>query len=123
MDNENSLECLFCERIQRGDFDEEREGCVVFSPKDPVTLGHVVVAPRTHIRDVTEQPHLSAALMYFACELVKRLAVEEWEQPNAHILANIGPLARQTVWHAHLHVIPRHHEDGLPVPLFAQGGA
>jgi histidine triad (HIT) family protein len=113
VDDENSLGCRFCERIDRGDFDSEEQDCVTLAPRNPVTVGHVLVVPRAHIRDVTQQPHISAVMMRVACEVAGRYAHEEWEQPNVHIITNIGPHAGQRVWHAHLHVIPRSPGDGL----------
>lgn len=83
--------------------------CHIFEPLNPVTPGHVLVAPVAHVTNAAESPLLAAAAMYVAAEWAARHA-------SANILTSIGVPATQTVRHLHLHVVPRELGDGLKLP-------
>lgn len=72
-----------------------------------VTTGHTLVLPRAHIPDVTADPVISGAVLARAAELATR---------PCNLIASAGPEATQTVYHLHVHVIPRRPGDGLALP-------
>lgn len=76
-------------------------------PLGPVTDGHLLVIPTVHVRDATENPAISALAMRAASELA---------QPPCNIITSAGAEATQTVWHLHLHVVPRRPGDRLALP-------
>jgi histidine triad (HIT) family protein len=82
-------------------------------PLGPVTVGHVLVIPRQHVANVGEDPAVSAATMARAAELAAEL-------PAANVITSKGSEATQTIWHLHLHVVPRRADDGLPLPWTPQ---
>ncbi|MFG2094104.1 HIT domain-containing protein [Streptomyces sp. NPDC048612] len=84
-------------------------------PRRPVTPGHLLVIPRRHVRDATTDPAVTAAVMQRAAELGAELA------GDLNLITAVGRAATQTVFHAHVHLIPRHHDDGLPLPWAPQG--
>lgn len=81
-----------------------------------VADGHLLVIPRQHVADVGSDPAVSAATMARAAELAADL-------PNANVLTSKGAAATQTVFHLHLHVVPRTDGDGLPLPWTPQHAA
>jgi histidine triad (HIT) family protein len=107
-----SVGCAFCEIIAGrapAAIVQEWPEAIAIRPRDPVTPGHMLVIPRVHVADVGTDPAVSAATMAAAARLAGRL-------PAANIIASRGAAATQTVFHLHLHVIPREHGDGLPLP-------
>lgn len=84
-------------------------------PLSVVTAGHTLVIPKTHVADVGVDPAISAATMRRAAELAAELGA-------CNIITSRGELATQSVFHLHLHVLPRRAEDGLALPWAAGPG-
>jgi histidine triad (HIT) family protein len=80
---------------------------IAIRPLDPVTDGHLLIIPTVHVRDLTDDPEVTAATMHAASELA---------QPPCNIIASAGHAATQTVFHLHIHLVPRHTGDGLTLP-------
>ncbi|MFF0389623.1 HIT family protein [Kitasatospora sp. NPDC004615] len=81
-----------------------------------VNPGHLLVIPRAHVADVGADPVVSAAVMARAAELAAVL-------PAANVITSKGSAATQTVFHLHIHVVPRADGDGLPLPWTPQRNA
>src|SRR5581483_8001056 len=81
----------------------------------PVSPGHALIIPRRHVAswfEATDEER--AELMAVVADA--RAAIEGVHQPDGYNLGvNIGPAAGQTVFHLHVHVIPRYHGD-VPAP-------
>lgn len=107
--------CPFCS-IARGRAPgvivHEWPDAIAFVPLNPVTPGHVLVVPRTHVAEFTEDPEVSAAAMRRAAELAVILdPIAEY-----NVITSAGPHATQTIDHLHLHLVPRRDRDGLGLP-------
>ena len=111
--------CIFCS-IVAGDAPaeivQEDELTIAFLDLSPWTRGHALVVPRRHSRDLYEvaEPDLSAAAL-----AARRLALQMRARlrcDGVNLLNACGPAAWQTVWHFHVHVIPRYEGDPLQVP-------
>ncbi|MGV9267404.1 HIT family protein [Kitasatospora sp. NPDC003701] len=76
-------------------------------PLGPVTPGHLLVIPLLHVPDVTTDPEVSATVMR---------RVSEIATPPCNVITSAGAAATQTVFHAHVHVLPRSIGDGLLLP-------
>lgn len=87
---------------------------VVFRPLNPVTEGHLLVAPTVHVADAAEEPTITALVMARAAEIAGM-----WDAAN--ILTSIGAAATQTVGHLAVHVVPRSVGDGLMLPWGTTG--
>ncbi|MCF2130867.1 HIT domain-containing protein [Strepomyces sp. STD 3.1] len=81
-------------------------------PLSAVTAGHMLVIPKEHVADVGVDPAVSAATMRRAAELAGDMGA-------CNIITSRGGLATQTVFHLHLHVLPRRSRDGLKLPWAA----
>lgn len=106
-------DCPFCARIKSGDYDEELSlpgSVAVFEPLNPVTPGHLLVVPFRHVRDAAVNGHVTGVVMEHAARLIGNFGIQ------ANIITSIGPLATQSVFHLHAHVIPRREGDGLALP-------
>jgi histidine triad (HIT) family protein len=112
-------DCLFC-KIVTGEIPATIVGAddrtVSFMDINPATRGHALVVPRNHAQDLLEidEDDLTATIV-----AAKRLATRVKERLNAdgvNLLNSCGPAAWQTVFHFHLHVIPRYSGDPLQLP-------
>lgn len=78
-----------------------------------VNNGHVFVLPRVHVEDAGTDPDVTAVVMHRAAELMA-------EHPAANLITSKGEAATQSVFHLHVHVVPRQKDDGLPLPWTPQ---
>jgi histidine triad (HIT) family protein len=111
--------CIFC-KILAGELPatiiDEDERTVSFMDISPATRGHALVVPRRHTRDLlsVESEDLEAVAV-----AAQRLAVRMTERLGAagvNLINSCGAAAWQTVFHLHMHVIPRYPEDPLRLP-------
>lgn len=109
--------CEFC-AISRGDDRSveivcEGENWVAFFPLDPATPGHTLVIPRNHVADLWEaEPALATDLMA-AVIRVGRASNVSLKPEGMNLITSAGSAAEQTVFHLHLHVVPRWRRDGF----------
>ncbi|HET8767589.1 MAG TPA: HIT domain-containing protein [Pedococcus sp.] len=105
-------DCIFC-RIHAGDsparFVERTPTINIFHPIGPQVPGHVLVVPTWHVTDAAESPTATAEAMRAAAQYAQDLG-----RP-ANIITSIGAEATQSVFHLHVHVLPRGQGDGLRV--------
>jgi diadenosine tetraphosphate (Ap4A) HIT family hydrolase len=110
-------DCPFCEVIAREDPDAREvfrnEHVVAFFPTEPATLGHTLVVPKAHIRDIWSLDSTTAAEL---SEVILRLATairEAVEPDGLNVIQSNGEAATQTVPHLHVHLVPRWHGDPI----------
>lgn len=80
-------------------------------PLGPVVAGHLLVIPRTHVRDFADDPAITGATWQRTATLARDLELQA-----ANGLTSMGPEATQTVFHLHVHLVPRVWGDGLALP-------
>ena len=118
--------CIFC-LITAGRADASRiyedDLVVAFMDIHPVTPGHLLVVPRQHAPDLESLDQAYAARMF---TVGRRLALALYRSgircQGANLYLADGPAAGQTVFHSHLHVIPRFAGDGFKVSFPAGYG-
>src|SRR5688572_23231261 len=109
--------CEFCV-IARGEDPDVEIVCedvawVAFFPLAPATPGHTLVIPRMHVTDVWTAPvPLVAELMGGVARVGKAIAAAI-NPEGMNLIASAGRAAEQTVFHLHLHVVPRWVRDGF----------
>jgi histidine triad (HIT) family protein len=114
-----SEDCLFC-RIVAGELPativDEDERTLAFMDVNPATRGHALVVPRAHAIDL----HAIDATDLQACAIAaQRLAGRMRERLGAdgvNVINSCGAVAWQSVFHFHLHVVPRYEDDPLKLP-------
>ena len=112
-------DCLFCQ-IVAGDISSTRvhedERTVSFMDINPASRGHLLVVPRAHSADLLEiDPEDLAACAHTGQQLARR-AVDALGADGVNLLNSCRAAAWQTVFHFHLHVIPRYEGDPLRLP-------
>jgi histidine triad (HIT) family protein len=112
-------ECIFC-KIVAGELPaqkvDEDERTISFMDISPATRGHALVIPRNHSRDLTEIPREDLEAAIVAAQRLARRMTERLDVDGINLLNSCGPDAWQTVFHFHLHVIPRYRDDPLRLP-------
>jgi histidine triad (HIT) family protein len=112
-------ECVFCD-IAAGEAPAEIINSNGFSmtivPLNPVTPGHVIVIPRKHVRDALSDPNVTGLVMHSAALMGQRLRKYHPDYASVNIITSVGAPATQTVFHLHIHVVPRREGDGLHLP-------
>ena len=112
-------DCVFC-RIVSGELPstriDEDERTVAFMDINPATRGHVLVVPREHSVDVTEIADEDLAAVASMGQRLARRQKERLGADGVNLLNSCGQVAWQTVFHFHLHVIPRYEDDPLRLP-------
>ena len=94
----------------------ENDRAIAFMDISPATRGHLLVIPRAHSTDLREStPEDLTAATLLAQSLVSRV-IDRLDADGANLLSCIGADAWQSVFHTHLHVIPRYKDDPLQLP-------
>jgi histidine triad (HIT) family protein len=109
--------CAFCAIAQGNNRSVQivdgAENWVAFFPDNPTTPGHTLVIPRTHVTDLWQvEPPLDADLMA-AVIRVGRVIDRALEPEGMNLITSAGKTAEQTVFHLHLHLVPRWRRDGF----------
>ena len=111
--------CIFC-KIVAGELPAtivaEDERTISFMDIAPATRGHALVVPRAHSADLLgiEAEDLSAVAL--AAQALAARAKERLAADGVNLLNACGAVAFQTVFHFHMHVIPRYEGDSLRLP-------
>ncbi len=118
-------DCIFC-KIVAGELPAQRvdedERTVAFMDISPATPGHALVIPRRHATDLIEiEPDELAATARAAQRLARR-AVQRLGADGVNLINSCGAAAWQTVFHLHIHVIPRYAGDPLQLPWVPSPG-
>jgi histidine triad (HIT) family protein len=94
----------------------EDERTVAFMDINPATRGHALVVPRRHVRDLVEVGREDLDATMAASQELARRAVDRLHAAGVNLLNSCGQAAWQTVFHFHIHVIPRYEDDPLRLP-------
>jgi histidine triad (HIT) family protein len=112
-------DCIFC-KIVAGELPatiiDEDEHTVAFMDIAPATRGHALVVPRRHSRDLLEIGAEDLTACNLTAQRVARRVHERLGADGVNLINSCGARAWQTVFHFHLHVIPRYADDPLKLP-------
>jgi histidine triad (HIT) family protein len=116
-------DCIFC-MVLRGEIPSERiyedDHAIAVMDINPWTRGHAVVFPRKHAANLfeiedEELEHVAVAAKRVATKLRDTLDCD-----GVNLLQSNGAVAWQTIFHLHVHVIPRYEGDPLQLPTRPQ---
>ena len=118
-------DCLFC-KIVAGEIPAtiiaSDERTVSFMDINPATRGHALVIPRAHARDLLEIEPDDLAAVVQAGQRLAQVAKATLDADGINLINSCGASAWQTVFHFHLHVIPRYDTDPLRLPWHPEPG-
>ncbi len=117
--------CIFC-KIVAGEMParivDEDERTIAFMDIAPATRGHALVIPRAHSRDVLEATPEDLQATALAARRLAGRVKERLGADGVNLLNSCGQAAWQTVFHLHIHVIPRYRDDPLRLPWVPSEG-
>ena len=112
-------DCIFC-KIVAGELPsalvDEDERTVSFMDIAPATRGHALVIPRAHSADLLSVGEEDLRAVASASQRLAARAKERLGADGVNLLNACGAVAFQSVFHFHVHVIPRYEGDGLRLP-------
>ncbi len=110
--------CIFC-KIANGEIPAatlyEDEEFRVILDLGPASKGHALILPKEHYANVFEMPEQLAAKAMILAKKMAEAMVKALKCDGIHLLQNNGEAAGQTVFHFHLHLIPRYEGDQVGV--------
>ena len=112
-------DCIFCKIVAGeipGQIIAEDEYMIAFMDINPATRGHALVIPRRHSRDLLEISEDDLARTMAGAQRLARRIKERLGADGVSLLNSCGAAAWQTVFHFHIHVIPRYADDPLRLP-------
>ena len=117
-------DCIFCGIITGeipGQIVDSDEHTVAFMDINPATEGHALVVPRNHVADLLDASDADLEQTMVAARRLARKMETALEPAGFNVLNACRPAAWQTVFHYHLHVIPRYEDDPLKLPWIPRG--
>jgi histidine triad (HIT) family protein len=118
-------DCLFC-GIVAGSIPSETidsdERTVAFMDISPATPGHALVVPREHSADLLEIGDEDLTATMLAAQRLSRRMKDVLEADGIDLINACGAAAWQTVFHFHIHVVPRYEDDPLKLPWVPEPG-
>lgn len=106
-------ECIFC-RIVTGEIgarivhaDDE---AIAFLDLEPFKRGHTLVVPRRHVANILDDPSVLAGIAP-AIAATGKLLMDRLGATGLNVLSNVNEVAGQSVFHLHMHLVPRYDDD------------
>jgi len=112
-------DCIFC-KIVAGELPativDEDERTISFLDIAPATRGHALVIPRSHSADLLSIDEVDLHAVASASRRLAARLSDRLQADGVNLLNSCGAAAFQTVFHFHVHVIPRYEGDPLRLP-------
>lgn len=110
--------CIFC-KIAAGEIPSETiyedESFRVILDISPASQGHAIILPKNHAKNIFELSEEDASQIFLVAAKVAKAMKEELDCDGLNILQNNGEIAGQTVFHLHVHLIPRYKDDQVTI--------
>ncbi|GGM25456.1 protein hit [Paraliobacillus quinghaiensis] len=117
--------CIFC-KITQGEIPSakvyEDDDVYAFLDLSQVTKGHTLIIPKTHAKDIYETSEETASALFARVPKVANAIKKTYEPLGINILSNTGEAAGQSVFHLHIHLIPRYGEGDGFKPVWKTNG-
>ena len=107
--------CIFCKLANKEiptNIIYEDEKFTVILDASPATKGHALILPKNHAANIYELPDEDAAAVFVLAKKMATKMTEILHCDGFNIVQNNGEVAGQTVFHFHMHLIPRYKNDG-----------
>jgi len=109
-------DCIFC-KIIKGEIPcnkvYENDDVLVFPTIEPVTDGHLLVIPKVHSKNILDINEETLKKIITVTKSLAKKTVEKSSATSVNILHAAGKDAQQSVFHFHIHIVPRYENDGL----------
>lgn len=102
--------CVFCKIVNReleASIIYENHNMLGFMDINPITPGHVLIIPKHHYNSIMEIPDDLGKDVMVAIKEISKLMIDNLGADGINIINSTGRSAGQTIFHFHVHVIPR----------------
>lgn len=110
--------CIFC-KIAAGEIPSytvyEDDDFKAFMDIAPASKGHTILIPKKHADNIFDLDETVASKLLPVASKIARALKEELDCDGLNLLQNNGEIAGQTVFHLHMHLIPRYKDDKVVV--------
>ncbi|MBF8280810.1 MAG: hit [Candidatus Magasanikbacteria bacterium] len=111
------MDCIFC-KIVSGEIPSARvfedDNVIAFLDIRPIAKGHTLIVPKKHLTDLRDADYETLCHLMGAVKKIAPSVMTAVGADGFNLGGNNGPASGQEVMHLHLHIIPRHFNDGLP---------
>jgi histidine triad (HIT) family protein len=118
-------DCIFCKIVAReipAHIVDEDEHTLAFMDIAPATRGHALVIPKVHASDLWEIDEQQFAAVASATHRLAQTIKQRLQPDGLNLINSCRAEAWQTVFHLHVHVIPRYSGDPLKLPWVPAAG-
>lgn len=118
MDYQRKDDCIFC-KILKGEIPSykvyEDDSFIGILDINPSAKGHVIIIPKNHAANIFEISEKDAKEIFVVAKKIAEAIKKAYQPDGINILQNNGEAAGQTVFHLHVHVIPRYKDDTIKI--------
>ncbi len=118
MNNHIDDNCIFCKlahgKIPSASIYEDDDFKVILDAS-PASRGHSIILPKTHAANIFELPDEYCEKIFKVAKKCGAAIKNAFNYDGLNVLQNNGEAAGQTVFHLHVHLIPRNMEDGITI--------
>ncbi len=111
-------DCIFC-KLSNHVFDTnmiyEDDDFAVILDASPATKGHALILPKEHFENIYELPEELTSKAFCLAKKMASHLTDRLHCDGFNIVQNNGKTAGQTVFHFHIHLIPRYDNDGQKI--------
>lgn len=111
-------DCVFC-KIIAGEIPStavyEDEDFKAILDVNPAARGHVIIIPKKHAANIFELEEEEAAKVFPIAKKIATALMKTYNCDGINVLQNNGEAAGQTVFHLHVHVVPRYYDDDVNI--------
>ncbi len=113
--DENCIFCKLSNHVFPTNQIYEDDDFTVILDAGPATKGHALILPKEHYANLYELPEDLTAKAFVLAKKMASMLTERLHCEGFNIVQNNGELAGQTVFHFHIHLIPRYASDGQKI--------
>ncbi len=110
--------CIFC-KILNGDIPSaviyEDDEFKAILDRFPANEGHVLILPKDHVPNIFAMDEAKAGRLFVLATKISKHMQEILGFEHMNVMQNNGTVAGQTIFHFHLHLIPRYENDGIQI--------
>jgi diadenosine tetraphosphate (Ap4A) HIT family hydrolase len=109
--NSSQPDCPFCNLAPEVTILMETETALAILDRFPVSNGHTLIIPKRHIANYFDLTSEEQTELWALVNQTKQKLDYQYHPDGYNIGININPEAGQTIFHVHIHLIPRYHND------------
>jgi diadenosine tetraphosphate (Ap4A) HIT family hydrolase len=104
-------DCVFCNLDKVKELISETATAVAFLDSFPVNPGHTLIVPKRHVADYFELSIHEQRALWLVVNRCKALIQKRFNPDGFNVGINVGEMAGQSIFHVHIHLIPRYKGD------------